>query len=149
MREHGIVAVQTKLFHRTTDSNHALGYAPNLLQQDFVTDAPDRVWVGDITYLWTAEGWCYLAVLLDLYSRRVVSWTLDDHMRAELPLRALSRTVEARGPQPGLIHHTDRGSQYAARNYRQLMAAWSIAQSMSGPGNGSLRPIASMHGVRS
>ena len=111
MREHGIVAVQTKLFHKTTDSNHGLGYAPNLLQQDFATNAIDRVWVGDITYLWTAEGWFYLAVLLDVYSRRVVGWALDNHMRAELPLRALGRAVEARGPQPGLIHHTDRGSQ--------------------------------------
>jgi transposase InsO family protein len=135
MREHGIVAVQTKLFHKTTDSNHDLGYAPNLLQQDFATDAPDRVWVGDITYLWTAEGWCYLAVLLDLYSRRVVGWAIDNHMRAELPLRALNRALEARGPQPGLIHHTDRGSQYAAHIYREVLATWGASQSMSDAGN--------------
>lgn len=135
MREHGIVAVQTQLFHKTTDSNHDLGFAPNLLQQDFATNAPDRVWVGDITYLWTAAGWCYLAVILDLYSRRVVGWAMDDHMRAELPLRALSRALESRGPQPGLIHHTDRGSQYAAHSYRALLAKWSVAQSMSGAGN--------------
>jgi len=135
MRENGIVAVQTRRFRTTTDSNHNLGFAPNLLQQDFSTDAPDRVWVGDITYVWTAEGWCYLAVLLDLYSRRVVGWALDRHMRMDLPLRALSRALEARGPTPGLIHHTDRGSQYAARDYRQLLTKWQVAQSMSGAGN--------------
>jgi putative transposase len=135
MRDNGIVAVQTKLFHKTTDSNHTLGFAPNLLAQDFVTHAPDRVWVGDITYLWTAEGWAFLAVMLDLYSRRVVGWSMDNHMRAELPLRALDRALQTRNPEPGLIHHTDRGSQYAAHDYRKQLATWSIAQSMSGAGN--------------
>jgi len=135
MREHGIVAVQAKLFHKTTDSNHTLGFAPNLLAQDFTTHAPDRVWVGDITYLWTAEGWAFLAVLLDLYSRRVVGWAFDEHMRAELPLRAFDRALNTRNPEPGLIHHTDRGSQYAAHDYRKRLATWSIAQSMSDAGN--------------
>jgi transposase InsO family protein len=135
MREHGIVAVQTKLFRKTTDSNHSLGYAPNLLQQDFATASVDRVWVGDITYLWTGEGWCYLAVMLDLFSRRVVGWALDEHMRADLPQRALSRALQARNPQPGLIHHSDRGSQYAAHDYRKMLATWGMAQSMSGAGN--------------
>jgi putative transposase len=135
MREHGIVAVQTLLFHKTTDSNHALGFAPNLLQQNFATEAADRVWVADITYIWTGEGWCYLAVLLDLFSRRVVGWALDEHMRAELPQRALSRALQSRNPQPGLIHHSDRGSQYAAKNYRKLLASWAASQSMSGAGN--------------
>jgi transposase InsO family protein len=108
MREHGIVAVQTRLFRKTTDSNHTLGFAPNLLQQNFATKSVDRVWVGDITYLWTGEGWCYLAVLLDLFSRRVVGWALDEHMRAELPQRTLSRALQSRNPQQGLIHH-ERG----------------------------------------
>lgn len=135
MREHGIVAVQTKLFHKTTDSNHTLGYAPNLLQQSFSTHGPDRVWVGDITYIWTAEGWCYLAVQLDLFSRRVVGWALDEHMRAELPRRALSRALQARNPKPGLIAHSDRGSQYAAHEYRKLLASWGLSQSMSDAGN--------------
>jgi putative transposase len=135
MREHGIVAVQTLLFRKTTDSNHTLGFAPNLLQQNFSTKSVDRVWVGDITYLWTGEGWCYLAVLLDLFSRRVVGWALDAHMRADLPLRALSRALQSRNPQPGLIHHSDRGSQYAAGSYRRLLASWGVAQSMSGAGN--------------
>lgn len=135
MREHGIVAVQSRLFHKTTDSTHTLGFSPNLLQQNFATEAADRVWVGDITYLWTGEGWCYLAVLLDLFSRRVVGWALDHHMRADLPHRALIRALQARSPQPGLIHHSDRGSQYAAKIYRKLLASWGVAQSMSGAGN--------------
>ncbi len=135
MREHGIVAVQTKLFHKTTDSNHKLGFAPNLLQQSFATHGADRVWVGDITYLWTGEGWCYLAVLLDLFSRRVVGWAIDEHMRADLPQRALERALQARCPQPGLIHHSDRGSQYAAHGYRKVLASWSVVQSMSDAGN--------------
>jgi putative transposase len=135
MREHGIVAVQTLLFHKTTDSNHTMGFSPNLLQQNFATEAADRVWVADITYVWTAEGWCYLAVLLDLFSRRVVGWALDKHMRAELPQRVLSRALQARSPQPGLIHHSDRGSQYAAKSYRKLLATWAVSQSMSGAGN--------------
>ena len=135
MREHGIVAVQTRLFHKTTDSEHTLGFAPNLLQQSFTTHGADRVWVGDITYLWTGEGWCYLAVLLDLFSRRVVGWAVDEHMRADLPQRALSRALQSRSPQPGLIHHSDRGSQYAAHSYRKLLATWGVAQSMSGAGN--------------
>jgi putative transposase len=135
MRKHGIRAVQTPKFTKTTDSNHDLGFAPNLLNQDFETTAPDRVWVGDITYVWTAEGWCYLAVILDLYSRRVVGWALDDNLRTELPLRALQRALAARSPSPGLIHHTDRGSQYAAQTYRKVLAKWQVSQSMSDAGN--------------
>jgi putative transposase len=135
MRENGIRSVHTPKFIKTTDSNHDLGYSPNLLNQDFGVDAPDRVWVGDITYVWTAEGWCYLAVLLDLYSRRVVGWALDDNLRTELPLRALQRALEARSPSSGLIHHSDRGSQYAAHAYRKVLAKWKASQSMSGAGN--------------
>lgn len=135
MREHGIRSVHTPRFQKTTDSNHNLGFAPNLLNQDFVTNGPDRVWVGDITYIWTAEGWSYLAVVLDLYSRRVVGWAMDDNLRTELPLRALQRALGARSPAPGLIHHSDRGSQYAAHDYRQLLAKWQLSQSMSSTGN--------------
>ena len=135
MREHGIRSVHTPRFHKTTDSNHTLGFAPNLLGQDFTTVAADRVWVGDITYVWTAEGWCYLAVLLDLYSRRVVGWAMDSSLHTDLPLRALQRALEARSPAPGLVHHSDRGSQYAAHEYRRLLAKWQVSQSMSGAGN--------------
>ena len=135
MREHGIRSVHPRPFHKTTDSNHELGFAPNLLAQDFTVDAPDRVWVGDITYIWTAEGWTYLAVLLDLYARRVVGWAMDDSLHKELPLRALERALGARSPAPGVIHHSDRGSQYAAHDYRKLLARWQVSQSMSGAGN--------------
>jgi putative transposase len=135
MREHGIRSVHPRPFHKTTDSNHALGFAPNLLGQDFTVDAPDRIWVGDITYVWTAEGWAYLAVVLDLYSRRVVGWAMSDSLHTELPLRALQRALGARSPAPGLIHHSDRGSQYAAHEYRKLLARWQVSQSMSGAGN--------------
>jgi putative transposase len=135
MRDNGIRSVQTPKFTKTTDSNHDLGFTPNLLNQDIETTAPDRVWVGDITYVWTAEGWCYLAVILDLYSRRVVGWALDDNLRTELPLRALQRALAARSPSAGLIHHTDRGSQYAAQAYRKVLATWQVSQSMSDAGN--------------
>ena len=128
-------SVHTRRFRRTTDSNHDLGFAPNLLEHDFIVQAPDRIWVGDITYVWTAEGWTYLAVLLDLYSRRVVGWAMDDSLHTELPLRALQRALGARSPAPGLIHHSDRGSHYAAHEYRKLLAHWQVSQSMSGASN--------------
>ena len=90
-----------------------------LQQQEFNTDGPDQVWVGDITYVWTAEGWAYLAVFLDLYSRRVVGWATADHMRSELVNLALKRAVETRGPHGKLIVHSDRGSQYASESFRK------------------------------
>jgi transposase InsO family protein len=106
-----------------------MGVSPNLLQQNFATEAADRVWVADITYISTGDGWAYLAVLLDLYSRRVVGWAFDK------PQRALSQALQARSPLPGLIHHSDRGSQYAAPSYRKLLANWHVSRSMSGVGN--------------
>ncbi len=118
MRENRLQARTPRKFRVTTDSDHPLPIAPNLLEQDFTTDQPNRVWVGDITYVWTAQGWSYLAVLLDLYARRVVGWAFANHMRQELPLTELRRAREARHPAAGLIHHTDRGSQYAGRKYR-------------------------------
>jgi len=113
MREKGITARPLKRFCKTTDSNHNLPVAPNLLERNFNTDRPDTVWVGDITYIWTARGWTYLAVILDLFSRRVVGWALDDNMRSELVLKALEMAVGLRQVAPGLIFHSDRGSQYA------------------------------------
>ena len=100
MREHGIRSVHTPRFHKTTDSNHSLGFAPNLLGQDFTTVAADRVWVGDITYVWTAEGWCYLAVLLDLYSRRVVGWAMDSSLHTDLPCVPSSALWKLAVPHP-------------------------------------------------
>ena len=135
MRENDLLARSPRRFRVTTDSKHSLPIAPNLLEQDFTADGPNRVWVGDITYVWTAEGWGYLASLLDLFGRRVVGWAFADHMRTELPLKALQRALEARSPAPGLIHHSDRGSQYASREYRQVLRDHQLACSMSRAGD--------------
>jgi putative transposase len=135
MRENGLLARSPRKFRVTTDSDHPLPIAPNLLEQDFTADAPNRVWVGDITYVWTAQGWGYLAVLLDLFARRVVGWAFANHMRQELPLKALRRALEARQPASGLIHHSDRGSQYAGRKYRSVLTEHEVACSMSRAGD--------------
>jgi len=135
MRENGLQARGPRRFRKTTDSGHAAPVAPNLLKQDFSAAAPNRVWVGDITYVWTAEGWCYLATVIDLYSRRVVGWALADHMRKELVLLAMKRALSARQPAPGLIFHSDRGSQYASEAFRCLLRNYDVAQSMSRPGD--------------
>lgn len=135
MRRFGLQGKAPRRFRVTTDSNHSEPIAPNLLKQDFAADAPNRVWVGDITYVWTAEGWSYLAVLLDLHSRRVVGWAFGDNMRTELPLNALERALASRQPSAGLIHHSDRGSQYASREYRAVLRRHQAAQSMSRAGD--------------
>ena len=120
---------------RTTDSRHALPVAPNVLAQDFRSETPDRVWVGDITYVPTGEGWLYLAVLLDLCSRRVVGWALDRTIDRSLTLRALAMALDRRKPGHELLHHTDRGSQYAATDYQLELEAARIRCSMSRKGN--------------
>jgi transposase InsO family protein len=120
---------------RTTDSRHALPVAPNVLAQDFQVETPDRVWVGDITYVPTGEGWLYLAVLLDLCSRRVVGWALDRTIDRSLTLRALAMALQRRKPGSELLHHTDRGSQYAATDYQLELEAARIRCSMSRKGN--------------
>lgn len=135
MRENGIRARLRLRFRRTTDSNHKLPIAPNLLEQDFTTSAPNQAWVGDITYIWTAEGWAYLAVLLDLYSRRVVGWALRRSLNRELAISALKQALSCRRPPRGLVHHTDRGSQYASAEYRDLLDGHGALCSMSAAGN--------------
>ena len=135
MRDNGLNAHAPKRFRVTTDSEHGLPVAPNLVEQNFSADRPNAVWVGDITYVWTAEGWAYLAVLVDLYARRVVGWAFADHMRTDLPLAALNRALSTRRPSPGLIHHSDRGSQYASRAYRKTLMAHQAACSMSRAGD--------------
>jgi len=135
MRENGISARIRRRFRHTTDSNHKLPVAPNLLEQDFTATAPNQAWVGDITYIWTAEGWAYLAVLLDLYSRRVVGWALRKSLSREVALSALELALTCRRPSPGLVHHTDRGSQYASHEYRGKLAQHGAACSMSAAGN--------------
>lgn len=116
---------------RTTDSRHGLPVAPNLLARDFRTDEPNVAWVGDITYLPTAEGTLYLAVLLDLFSRRVVGYALSERIDTALVLGALRRALATRRPTDALLHHTDRGSQYASRAYRAELEAHGLVASMS------------------
>ena len=111
MRENGLAARQKRRFKRTTDSTHAWPVAPNLLDQDFAAEAPDQKWSADISYIWTAEGWLYLAVLIDLFTRRVVGWAVSDRLKKDLALRALRMALVTRHPPSGLIHHSDRGSQ--------------------------------------
>jgi transposase InsO family protein len=109
--------------------------APNLLDQNFVANRPNQVWLADITYIPTAEGWLYLAAILDLFTRKVIGWAMRDHMRAELTIAALTMAIQRRRPRAGLIHHSDRGSQYAAGDYRDILQAATITQSMSRKAN--------------
>jgi putative transposase len=111
MRQNGIEAVRTRKYKVTTDSKHSFAIAPNLLDRDFSATAPNQKWAGDITYIWTSEGWLYLAVILDLYSRRVIGWAVSNRMKRDLAIRALDMAVALRQPAKGCIHHTDRGSQ--------------------------------------
>jgi putative transposase len=135
MRDLGLSADPPRRRVCTTDSDHGLPVAPNLLAQDFTASAPDQRWVTDITYIPTDEGWLYVSAIQDLFSRRIVGWAMDAHMETSLVLRALDMAVAARAPQAGLIHHSDRGSQYASRDYRQRLADRGITISMSRRGN--------------
>lgn len=136
MRLNGLRAKQKRAFKvKTTDSNHHQPVAANLLAQDFQTDQPDRKWLTDITYIATAEGWLYLAVVLDLYSRRIVGWAMSDCLERQLVIDALLMALQARRPPPGLLHHSDRGSQYASREYQALLTKYQLRCSMSRAGN--------------
>jgi len=135
MREEGIVGRQKRRFRRTTDSNHGNPVAPNVVARDFEPPAANKVWAGDVTYIATAEGWAYLAVLLDLFSRRVVGWAISDTNDTALALAALNRALQGRVVSAGLVHHTDRGSPYASDAYRAALAARGIVQSMSRTGD--------------
>jgi transposase InsO family protein len=131
MREHELVARKKRRFVRTTDSRHELPLARNVLKRRFEQPKPNQAWAGDITYLATAEGWLYLAVIIDLYSRRVVGWATSDSLERKVCLDALQAALRTRQPQPGLLHHTDRGTQYASVDYRELLAQHGIVCSMS------------------
>ena len=135
MRENGLKARQKRRFKRTTDSHHSFPVAPNLLEQDFSAEGPNEKWAADISYLWTNEGWLYLAVVLDLFARRVVGWAVSDRLHKELALEALRKAVAIRRPSAGLIHHADRGSQYCSTAYQAELRKHSIRISMSGKGN--------------
>jgi putative transposase len=135
MSENGLKARQKTRFKRTTDSDHGGPVASNVLDQDFTATAPDQKWGVDISYVWTAEGWLYLAIVLDLFSRRIVGWQLSDRMKRGLAMDALRRAIALRRPPPGLIHHSDRGSQYCSDDYRRLLLDHGFVTSMSGRGN--------------
>jgi len=132
MADEGIVGREKRAFKKTTDSNHDNPIAANVLDRNFTVDAPDKAWVADITYIRTHTGWLYLAVVLDLYSRRVVGWSMAEHMRTELVLNALAMALGSRRPHDdGLVFHSDRGSQYAAADYRDALTEAGITCSMS------------------
>ncbi len=126
---------QKRKYKVTTDSNHKLPVAENVLNRDFSPAAPNQAWGSDITYLWTQQGWIYLAVIIDLYSRRVVGWSIDRRMQKALVIRALMMAVNLRKPPPGLIHHSDRGSQYVSHDYQKLLQQHGMICSMSRKGN--------------
>lgn len=135
MRDNGICAKMRRKFKRTTDSRHNLPVAANLLDQDFAVGRPNSVWAGDITYVPTDEGWLYLATVLDLYSRQVVGWSMKRRMTRDLVVDALKQAVGRRKPPPGLIHHSDRGSQYASGEFQELLNKHGFLCSMSRKGN--------------
>ena len=135
MREKNLVARTRRRFRTTTDSKHSFPIAPNLLARDFTADAPDRAWVTDITFLWTAQGWLYLAVILDLFSRRAVGWATSRNVDRHLALAALDMALTKRRPARGLVHHSDRGSTYASSDYRKALEARGLKCSMSRKGD--------------
>ena len=135
MRKAGIRSRVKRKFKATTNSRHNLPVAPNLLNQGFNVEAPNRTWVGDITYVWTNEGWLYLAVLLDLFNREIVGWSAANRMTRQLAVDALEMAVGRRHPEKGLLHHTDRGSQYASVDYQKVLKEHGMVCSMSRKGN--------------
>ena len=135
MRQEGIVARKKRRFRRTTDSNHPHPIAPNVLERTFDVALPNTAWVTDVTYVWTHEGWLYLAAILDLFSRRVVGWAASANNDRALALSALDRATAARTPTLGLIHHSDRGSVYASADYGDALAKLGAVKSMSRKGD--------------
>ena len=135
MRSNGLRARWRRKFMHTTDSRHALPVAANVLARQFNPQAPNRAWVGDITYIRTRSGWLYLAVVLDLFSRRIVGWSMAPSMPAQLVCTALGMAIASRQPLPGLVVHSDRGSQYASQDHTALLARHGLVCSMSRKGN--------------
>lgn len=135
MKINSIRPVRTRRHKVTTDSQHSLGVAANVLDGNFLAEAPNQKWAGDITYIWTAEGWLYLAVVIDLFSRRVVGWAVSDRMKKDLAIRALEMAIHLRRPPKGCIFHSDRGSQYCSYDFQKKLQAHKLVPSMSGKGN--------------
>jgi putative transposase len=131
MRAQGIRAKRVKRWRATTRSDHKLPVAANTLKRQFTVSAPNQVWASDISYLWTEEGWLYLAVVLDLYSRAIVGWAMAPRLTAQLAMDALEMALARRKPERGLLHHSDRGVQYAARDYQRLLQEHGMVCSMS------------------
>tara|TARA_Y100000588_G_C14114924_1_gene864680 strand:- start:65 stop:931 length:867 start_codon:yes stop_codon:yes gene_type:complete len=135
LKKQGLRPKAVKKFKATTNSKHSLPVAPNLLNRAFAADRPNQKWCGDITYIWTGEGWLYLAVLIDLYSRRVVGWSMSKRMTADLVCNALRMALWHRGMPTGVMVHSDRGSQYCSKAYQKLIAGNKLVCSMSRKGN--------------
>lgn len=158
MKAHGLRARGKRKFKATTNSAHNLPVAPNLLERNFTAPAPNRVWTGDITYIWTEEGWLYLAVVIDLFNRQIVGFSMGNRMTRALVIDALRMAWFRRQPASGLIFHSDRGSQYASKDYGKQLAAFNMNASMSRKGDcwdnavtetwfGSLK-VERLHGLR-
>ena len=135
MRELGLKAKAPRRYKVTTDSRHSFRIAPNVLDRQFDVPAPDTVWTADISYVWTLEGWLYLAVVMDLFSRRIVGWAMDKRMKTDLALNALAMAYWHRKPPKGLLHHSDRGSQYACPDYQKRLEQYGMQASMSRKGD--------------
>ncbi|SDM44374.1 putative transposase [Bacillus sp. OK048] len=135
MSEMGLKAIQEEKFVVTTDSNHDFNIYPNVLDRQFNVEEPNQVWVTDITYIWTLEGWVYLSSVMDLFSRKIVGWSLDSHMKKELSIQALKMAIIQRQPGKGVIHHSDRGSQYCSHEYIDILKGNEMQISMSKKGD--------------
>lgn len=135
MQRFGLKVRVAKKFKVTTNSKHKLPVAPNLLNREFSVSGPDKIYVTDISYLWTREGWVYLAAVVDLFSRKVVGWSMSSRMTTELPLEALRMAYWSRKPGQGVMHHSDRGSQYASLDYQAQLKEYGMVCSMSRKGN--------------
>jgi putative transposase len=135
MKEMDLKATLKEKFVVTTDSNHNLNIYPNLLKRQFNVEEPNKVWVSDITYIWTVEGWVYLSSIMDLFGRKIVGWSLASHMKTELVIQSLKMALVSRQPGEDLIHHSDRGSQYCAQNYIDLLEENEMQISMSKKGD--------------
>jgi len=135
MKENGIMAKTARKFKATTNSRHNLPVAENLLKQDFTSEKPNTIWVSDITYIWTLEGWLYLVVILDVFSRQVVGWAMSKRLTANFVVRALHQAVGRRKPETGCILHSDQGVQYACTDFLNVLKQYGFIQSMSRRGN--------------
>jgi putative transposase len=135
MQENGIRSLMRRRFKITTHSNHCLPVAEDLVGRNFAADSINELWLSDITYIWTWEGWLYLAAVMDVHNREIVGWALRDRLKKDVVIEALKNGLKKRVPQPGLIFHSDRGSQYASSEVRELLRMWHGRQSMSGRGS--------------